>query len=189
MKDDSFGKKLSPKHKWNSFTILLKVKKPKNKSSWDFERVLDTLKPYWFCLYSQFCQRSSGCFKNPPEGIENSLKLIQSLWNVFSLKQFFKSSNFAFMQNIHFLLRNITKIGLVFFQPRYKTLHVPACIVSYWGWKKVSLNFVIFLNKKWIFFIKAKLLLLKSSKIIKEFQSDLINLKFLSRPSGGFLKQ
>ena len=88
--------------------------------------------------------------------------------------QLFKSSNFALMKKIHFLLRNIRKIGLVFYQPRYKTLHVHACIVSYRCWKKTSPIFVIFLNKKWIFFIKAKLLLLKSwnnkKKISERFE-------------------
>ena len=89
---------------------------------------------------------------------------------------------------LHFLLRTITKIGLVFFQPRYKTLHVHACIVSYWGWKKTSLIFATLHNKKWIFCIKAKLLLLKSCLSEKKIQSDLINFKIFSMPSGGFLK-
>ena len=54
--------------------------------------------------------------------------------------------------------------------------------------KKTSPIFVIFLNKNWIFFLKAKLLLLKSCKNKKRFQSDSINFKLFSTPSGRFLK-
>ena len=61
-----------------------------------------------------------------------------------------------------FLLRNITKMRLVFF--------------------------VILLNKIWILCIKAKLLLLKSCYSEKKFQSNSINFKLCSTPSGGFLK-
>ena len=66
-------------------------------------------------------------------------------------------------------------------------MHAWTCNVLYRGWKKTSPIFVTTLNKKWIFCIKAKLLLLKSWRNKKKFHSDSINFKLLSTPSGGFL--
>ena len=73
----------------------------------------------------------------------------------FLLLQLFKSSNFAFMKKIHFLLRNIIKTGLVFFQPRYKSLHIHACIVSYRRWYKS--NFYNISEWEMKFFHKSKI--------------------------------
>ena len=69
----------------------------------------------------------------------------------------------------------LQKLGLSFF-----SLDKKRCM--YRCWKKTSPISLIFLNKKWIFFIKAKLLLLKSCNIKKKFRVIRSILSFCQRP-------
>ena len=73
------------------------------------------------------------------------------------------------MQNFHFLLRSIIKMGLVFFSLDKKRCAFPGGSILIEARKKTSPFLMILFNKKWMFYIKAKLLLFKSCLSEKKF--------------------